>query len=146
MEVKTTQFNISPNKVGHVQMVDLNNRTCTCQKLQLYGYYCSRMIVTCHNVMSYGGWQSTPTSTYRTGTTSGCTCIHRALFRPIPYTRPILLPETTMRRTTKGRPRSTHLHNEMDAREGTCNVRCCNCKKVGHNRRHCPKYHGKAPV
>lgn len=43
IEVKTGQLNVSLSKGGHVQLVDLQNRTCTCQKPQLYGYYCSHM-------------------------------------------------------------------------------------------------------
>lgn len=32
VELKTGQSNISPNKGGHVQLVDLKNGICTCQK------------------------------------------------------------------------------------------------------------------
>lgn len=141
VEVKTGESSVSPNKGGHVQLVDLVSRICTCQKPQLYGHYCSHMLAACrhlsmdphqyvamwYNLATYlQTWQST--------------------FRPIPdpaywpaCQRPTLLPDPTMRRSAKGRPRSTRLHNEMDVREGRGTVRCGKCREPGHNRRHCPR-------
>ena len=67
------------------------------------------------------------------------------LFHPIPdqaYWPPademILVPSDSMKRTSKGRPKSTRLHNEMDIREGRGTVRCSNCKQEGHNKTTCP--------
>lgn len=32
LEVKTGQSTVEPNKGGHIQLVDLHSRLCTCQK------------------------------------------------------------------------------------------------------------------
>lgn len=50
VEVKTRQSNVSPNKGGHMQLVDLVNRICTCQKPQLYGHYCLYILAACQHL------------------------------------------------------------------------------------------------
>ena len=42
-----------------------------------------------------------------------------------------------MKRTSRGRPKSTNLHNEMDVREGKITITCGFCKQPSHNRRSC---------
>lgn len=141
VEVKTGESSVSPNKGGHVQLVDLVSRICTCQKPQLYGHYCSHMLAACRHLSMdphqyVAMWYNLATYLQT----------WQATFRPIPdpaywpaCQRPTLLPDPTMRRSAKGRPRSTRLHNEMDVREGRGTVRCGKCREPGHNRRHCPR-------
>lgn len=50
VEVKTCQSNVFPNKGGHVQLVDLVSRICTCQKPQLYGHYYLLMLAVCRHL------------------------------------------------------------------------------------------------
>ncbi|RVW59762.1 hypothetical protein CK203_096384 [Vitis vinifera] len=63
------------------------------------------------------------------------------LFHPIfnvyewpPYDGPIIMPSESMKRASSGRPKSSHLHNEMDVREGKTSITCGLCKQSGHNR------------
>ena len=51
---------------------------------------------------------------------------------------PVIVLADSMKRVSGGRPKSTHLHNEMDVREGKTLVTCGLCKQSGHNRRSCP--------
>ena len=48
------------------------------------------------------------------------------------------MPSDSMKRLTSGRPKSSRLHNEMDARETKTPQTCGLCKQSGHNRRSCP--------
>ena len=66
------------------------------------------------------------------------------LFHPIfdeyewpPYDGPTIVPYKSMKRTLRGHPKSTHLHNEMDVREGKTTITCGFCKQPGHNHRSC---------
>ena len=43
-----------------------------------------------------------------------------------------------MKRLTSGRPKSSRLHNEMDARETRTPQTCGLYKQSGHNQRSCP--------
>ena len=44
------------------------------------------------------------------------------------------MPTESMKCKSHGRPKSTHLHNEMDVREGKTTITCGFCKQPGHNR------------
>ena len=48
------------------------------------------------------------------------------------------MPSDSMKRLTSGQPKSSRLHNEMDARETRTPQTCRLCKQSGHNRRSCP--------
>ncbi|KAL3502327.1 hypothetical protein ACH5RR_036776 [Cinchona calisaya] len=50
----------------------------------------------------------------------------------------MLVPNNSMRRNTKGRPKSTLLHNEMYAKECQTKLTCSLCKQKGHNKRRSP--------
>ncbi|KAL6334650.1 hypothetical protein AAG906_019513 [Vitis piasezkii] len=50
------------------------------------------------------------------------------------YNGPIIVPSDSMKRLTSGRPKSSRLHNEMDARETRTPQTCGLCKQSGHNR------------
>ena len=43
----------------------------------------------------------------------------------------------SMKHTSRGRPKSTSLHNEMDVREGKTTITCGCYKQPCHNRRSC---------
>lgn len=55
------------------------------------------------------------------------------------YARPVLLPNSGIRRSTKGRPKSTRLDNEMYFKEGGGTIKCDKCEDIGQNRRLCHK-------
>lgn len=46
-----------------------------------------------------------------------------------------------MRRSLKGRSRSTYLHIEVDVRDGRCTVRYDRCNRMDPNRHQCPRDH-----
>ena len=54
-----------------------------------------------------------------------------------PYDGPTIVPFKSMKHTSHGCSKSTHLHNEMDVREGKTTITCGLCKHPGHNRRSC---------
>ena len=45
------------------------------------------------------------------------------------------MPSELMKHTSRGRPKSTCLHYEMDVREGKTTITCELCKQPGHNPR-----------
>ena len=47
------------------------------------------------------------------------------------------MPFESMKHTSRGRPKSIRLHNEMDVSEGKTIITCGFCKQPGHNRRSC---------
>ena len=51
------------------------------------------------------------------------------------YDGPTIVPPESMKHIVSGRPKSTHLHNEMEVREGKTTITCGLCKQSGHNRR-----------
>ena len=53
------------------------------------------------------------------------------------YDGPTIVPFESMKRIGSRRPKSTHLHNEMDVRERKTTITCGLCKQPGHNRRSC---------
>ena len=44
------------------------------------------------------------------------------------------MPSESMKCTSRGRPKSTRLHNEMDVREGKTTITCGFYKQPGYNR------------
>lgn len=75
VEVKTGQSSIRLNRGGHIQLVDLQNGICTCQKLQLFYYYCLHMLAACRTCIV------TQTNARRCGTPLYA---HVPTFWPIP--------------------------------------------------------------
>ena len=66
------------------------------------------------------------------------------LFKPIhneyewpPHVGPVIVPADSMKHVSSGRPKATHLHNEMDVRESKTSITCGLCKQSDHNRRSC---------
>ena len=54
-----------------------------------------------------------------------------------PYEGLTIVPYELMKCTSRGCPKSTRLHNEMDIREGKTTITCGFYKLSGHNRRSC---------
>ncbi|XP_027158043.1 uncharacterized protein LOC113759665 [Coffea eugenioides] len=139
--IKIGRSPINKRKGARVQVVKLNEKHCSCQRWQIFGFPCSHVIAVCQYCsLDYKAlvqnWYS-PSTYGRTWA---------PLFHPIPgksYWPPeediVLIPRDVMKRTTKGRPKSTRLHNEMDAREGQTKGTCSLCKQKGHNKRRCCK-------
>ncbi|RYR19465.1 hypothetical protein Ahy_B03g064240 [Arachis hypogaea] len=63
-----------------------------------------------------------------------------------PYEGAKVIANCMLRRTTKGRPKSTHYLNEMDSRDMRGPRRCTICGREGHSRNRCPQHAGPSSV
>ena len=114
--------------------------SCTCRKTLLLGFPCSHILAACH-------CRSIDFRQFVQGyyTTHAYLSTWAPLFYPIfdelkwpQYNGPIIVPLDSMKCLTFGRPKSSRLHNEMDARKTRTPQTCGLCKQLGHNRRSCP--------
>ncbi|XP_034689192.1 uncharacterized protein LOC117917075 [Vitis riparia] len=105
---------------GRTHRVNLREHGCTCGKTLIYGFSCSHFLAACHfRSIDFRSF----VQHYYTIQSYFSTCA--PLFNPIhneyewpPYVGPVIVPADSMKRVSGGRPKSTHLHNEMDVREG----------------------------
>ena len=114
------------SKRGRTHRLNLHDHKCTCGKTFIYGFPCSHIITACQfcsvDFRSFvQGYYSTQ-SYYDSWAT---------LFHPIfdenewpPYDGPSILPYESMECTSRRCPKSTHLHSEMDVREGKTTITC----------------------
>ena len=115
---------------GRIHRLNLHDKICTCGKTLIYKFPCSHIIAACqHRCVDFWffvqGYYTTQ-SYYDTWAN---------LFHPIfnedewlLYDGPMIIPPESMKRIGSGRPKSTRLHNEMDAREGKTTITCGLCK------------------
>ncbi|RVW99497.1 Serine/threonine-protein phosphatase 7 long form-like [Vitis vinifera] len=138
--VKTRHSVGSSNRKPRTYHVTLQTGSCTCNKTLLLGFPCSHILVACH-------CRAIDFRQFVQGyyTTRAYLSTWAPLFYPIfdelewpQYNGPIIVPSDSMKRLTSGRPTSSRLHNEMDARETRTPQTCGLCKQSGHNRRSCP--------
>lgn len=127
-----------------MQVVNLEQNTCTCGKLEVYKYPCSHVLSACA-YLSLNCWQYvhkcySVIEYSATWASEFYPLPHEAYWPPSPFTRE-LLPNSELKRTEKGRPRSTRLRNGMDIKEGGKPNRCGICKQSGHNQKTCPSKH-----
>ena len=127
------------SKTCRTHRLNLHGHKCSCGKTLIYGFPCSHIIATYQfrsvDFQSFvQGYYSTQLY-YETWAT---------LFHPIfdeyewpPYGCPIIMPSKSMKHTSRGCPKSTCLHNEMDVRERKITITCGLCKQPGHNCRSC---------
>ena len=141
-EVKTTPAcSGNQSRCGRVHVIHLGNRTCSCIKWQIYHHPCSHVLAACASrkidalqfVDEFYSMQN-----YMKSWAPTFHAIPDKFYWPT-YNGPTLIPDENMRRNIKGRPKSTHIHNEMDARDGGHKPLACGlCGNTGHNRRSCP--------
>ncbi|RVW29435.1 Serine/threonine-protein phosphatase 7 long form-like [Vitis vinifera] len=138
--VKTRHSVGSSNRKPRTYHVTLQTGSCTCNKTLLLGFPCSHILAACH-------CRAIDFRQFVQGyyTTRAYLSTWALLFYPIfdelewpQYNGPIIVPSDSMKRLTSGRPKSSRLHNEMDARETRTPQTCGLCKQSGHNRRSCP--------
>nr|CAN61286.1 hypothetical protein VITISV_028650 [Vitis vinifera] len=120
--------------------VTLQTGSCTCNKTLLLGFPCSHILATCHcRAIDFRqfvqGYYTT--RAYLSTWASLFYLIFDELEWP-QYNGPIIVSSDSMKQLTSGRPKSSRLHNEMDARETGTVQTCGVCKQSGHNRRSCP--------
>ena len=119
--------------------VNLNERWCDCGKFQAQRYPCSHVVATCTHV--YIDCMLHMDNVYRLETISN---VYRHEFQPIghedywqEYNGPQLCPNLFLRRDLKRQPKSSHIHNKMDLREGCQPNHCRFCKNESHSRNKC---------
>ncbi|RVW43332.1 hypothetical protein CK203_070261 [Vitis vinifera] len=117
--VKTRHSVGSSNRKPRTYHVTLQTGSCTCNKTLLLGFPCSHILAVCH-------CRAIDFRQFVQGyyTTRAYLSTWAPLFYPIfdelewpQYNGPIIVPSDSMKRLTSGRPKSSRLHNEMDARE-----------------------------
>ena len=120
---------------GRTYHVNLCEHGCTCGKTLIYGFPNSHILATClfHSIdfRSFVQHYYTMQSYFSTWA---------PLFKPIhneyewpPHVGPVIVPADSMKHVSSGRPKATHLHNEMDVRESKTSITCGLCKQSGHN-------------
>nr|KAJ0206620.1 hypothetical protein LSAT_V11C500279080 [Lactuca sativa] len=135
-------------KGKNMQVVDLEKKTCTCGKWEIYKYPCSHVLSAC-------AYLSLNTSQYiqRYYSIFEYSATWASDFSPIPHEAywpetsiQGMLPNSELKRKEKGRPRSTRLRNGMDIKEGKKANLCGLCRLSGHNQKTCPSKPRKRPM
>ena len=138
--VKTRHSIGISNRKPRTYHVILQKGSCTCNKTLLLGFPCSHILVACH-------CRAIDFRQFVQGyyTTRAYLSTWAPLFYPIfdelewpQYNGPIIVHSNSMDRLTFGQPKSSRLHNEMDAKETRTPQTCGRCKKSSHNRCSCP--------
>ena len=149
--LRVNQFD-RQNEAFHVQelsnnqdyRVDLRQRYCDCGDFQTDRYPCRHVIACCcsQNV----DWRSYVDDVYKI---SEICKVYKKEFGVVgnestwrQYRGPRLCPNSALKRTIKGRPKSTRFLNEMDMREMRGPRRCSLCRGEGHSRSRCPNAPG----
>jgi hypothetical protein len=124
-----------------VQTVVLSQKTCSCQKWQLFHMPCSHALAAIKKVGHRISDHVCPSFTV-----AEYKATYAPMFSPIPdkpywphYEGMFFKPDPERKRKT-GRPRSTRLKNEMDRKEQADDAskrRCTLCKQRGHTKRKC---------
>ncbi|CAI9272226.1 unnamed protein product [Lactuca saligna] len=133
-------FELITQRGRNVQVVNLEQKTCTCGKWEAFKYPCSHVLSACAK-LSLNSWQYVDRCYsieyyYATWASEFSPLPHEAYSPQSPFNE--LLPNLELLRNKKGRPRSTRLKNGMDIKEGR-NVNLCGiCRQPGHNRKRCP--------
>ena len=144
-EVKTGRGNRVAGKGGHTHSVNLQAKTCTCEKLKIYKLPCSHVLAVCRfRSLSHSGFvdQFYTTEKYRQA--------YLKSFKPIPdvaywtpYTGPRIVANVLHKRG-QGRPKSTRIRNEMDESVRRYVKSCSLCRQTGHNKKTCPSRVGSS--
>ena len=134
--VKTRHSVASSNRKPHTYPVNLQTRSCTCNKTLLLGFPCSHILTTCH-------YRAIDFQQFVQGYYT--TCAYLSTWAPLfylifdelgwpQYNGPIIVPSDSMKRLTSGRLKSSRVHNEMDARETRTPKTCVGVHNFASNR------------
>ena len=124
---------------GLIHRLNLHDHKCTCGKTLIYGFPCSHIIVACQ--FRFVDFQSFVKGCYNTQVYYDTLA---TLFHPIfneyewpYYDGPTIVLYESMKRISRGRPKSSCLHNEIDVKDGKTSITCGLCKQPGHNHHSC---------
>ena len=135
----TGLFEVVTRNGKNVQIVNLEKGSCSCGKWEINKYPCSHVLSVCGN-LSLNSWQYVQNyysiEEYCMTWAPQFFPLHHEEYWP--ETMFNLIPDYSLKRSEKGRPRSTRLRNEMDIKEGRTLIRCGICRVQGHDRRKCP--------
>ena len=132
-------FDLITQRGGNVQIVNLEQKSCSCGKWEAFKYPCSHVLGACAK-LSLNSWQYID----RCYSIVAYCDTWASEFLPVPHQAywpqslfGELLPNIELLRNKKGRPRSTRLRNGMDIKERRSANLCGICKQSGHNRKKC---------
>ncbi|XP_029146844.1 uncharacterized protein [Arachis hypogaea] len=121
--------------------VFLRDRTYDCGYFQALHYPCCHAIACCAQSRldwtTYVDEVSSMSEVFKVYQMSFAPCIPEGLWPP--YDGSTIIPDPNMRRAREGRPRSTHIRNNMDEADTSLPKRCGLCRQPGHTRRGCPQ-------
>nr|XP_043625642.1 uncharacterized protein LOC122597073 [Erigeron canadensis] len=132
-------FEVITQRGKNIQVVNLELRSCTCGKWDIYKYPCSHVLSACAKLL-LNPWQYV----HECYSIINYCATWSSEFSPIPHEaywpqapNIALLSNSELKRDKRGRPRSTRLRNGMDIKEGKKSTNCGICGERGHNRATC---------
>ncbi|XP_072062276.1 uncharacterized protein [Arachis hypogaea] len=137
-------FEVREMPDGSIYTINLAQRHCDCGHFQVERLPCRHVLACCANQRL--DWQVYVHDVYKM---SKICKVYRGEFVPMgdpstwaPYEGAKVIANWTLRRTIKGRPKSTRYLNEMYSRDMRGSRRCTTCGKEGHSRSRCPQHAG----
>ncbi|XP_072088021.1 uncharacterized protein [Arachis hypogaea] len=138
---RNEMFEVREMQDGTIYTVNLAQRHCDCGYFQVERLPCRHVLACCANQCF--DWQVYVHDVYKM---SEICKVYRGEFVPMGdpstwdrYEGAKVIANWTLRRVTKGRPKSTRYLNEMDSRDMRGPRRCTTCGRDGHSRSRCPQ-------
>ncbi|RYR09818.1 hypothetical protein Ahy_B05g078241 [Arachis hypogaea] len=138
---RNEMFEVREMQDGSIHTVNLAQRHCDCGHFQVERLPCRHVLACCANQRL--DWQIYVHDVYKM---SEICKVYRGEFVPMgdpstwaPYEGAKVIANWTLRRATKGRPKSTRYLNEMDSRDMRRPRRCTICGREGHSQSRCPQ-------
>ncbi|RYR74558.1 hypothetical protein Ahy_A02g009281 isoform D [Arachis hypogaea] len=145
---RNEMFEVREMQDGTIYTVNLAQRHCDCSHFQVERLLCHHMLACCANQRL--DWQVYVHDVYKM---SEICKVYKGEFVPMGdpstwdrYEGAKVIANWTLRRATKGRPKSTRYLNEMDSRDMRGPRRCTICGREGHSRSRCPQCAGPSSV
>ncbi|RYR70934.1 hypothetical protein Ahy_A02g005241 isoform A [Arachis hypogaea] len=143
-ERRNEMFEVREMQDGTIYIVNLAQRHCDCGHFQVERLPCRHVLACCTNQRL--DWQVYVHNVYKM---SEICKVYRSEFVTMGdpstwdrYEGAKVIANWTLRRVTKGRPKSTRYLNEMDSRDIRSPRRCTICGREGHSHSRCPQRAG----
>ncbi|RYR65644.1 hypothetical protein Ahy_A03g011572 [Arachis hypogaea] len=141
---RNEMFEVREIQDDTIYTVNLAQRHCDCGHFQVERLPCRHVLASCVN--QHLNWQVYVHDVYKM---SEICKVYRGEFVPMGnpstwdrYKGAKVIANWTLRRATKGRPKSTRYLNEMDSRDMRGPRWCTICGREGHSRSRCPQRAG----